>query len=201
VDGSIIEYFAIECDDSFTTEEVTTLAGVITGRSVTADGPKLDILTLDEDDNPIEVSYIVAMDLTDVSDTIIAAYDDDYDPSSDLTDLDLGQYVTFAVEGFYFKSIDEVLPEDLDPDAEVAYSALVAGFDDETLIIEVQDSLEDPTWDPTPEYILNVNCLVFDVTDEAVLVGFEDIEVGQTIMLIDLPTADELIDVVLIVEK
>jgi len=181
-----VEHFAIECDGSFNTEEVTKLAGVITGRSVTADGPKLDILTLDEDDNPIEVS-------------------DDYDPSSDLTDLDLGQHVTFEVEGSYFVSITEAMPEDLDPGSgaeDVAYSAYVAGFDDETLIIEVQDSLEEPTWGETgPEYILNVNCLVFDVTGEGVLVGFEDIEVGQTIMLIDLPTADGLIDVVLILEK
>ncbi len=196
-DGTILDYFAIEYDDSFTTTDITVLSGVITGRGVTADGPKLDILTLDEDDNPVEVTYIIADGVTGVTDTTIAALDDyNNGTGTDVfTDLDLGEYVEFEVQGAYFVSVTELTAETFESGD---YTNYIYDYDDESLVVYTTDDLEELTNED--EVILGLGCLVFDVTGEAALVGLEDIELEQEIMLFDL-NADNIMDILLILDK
>jgi len=200
-DGTILDYFAIQYDGTFSTSDITTLSGVITGRGVTADGPKLDILTLDEDGDPVEVTYIIADDVTGVTDTTIASRDG-YNNGTEtdaFTDLDLGEYVAFEVQGAYFVSVTELLAEEF---VSGDFTNYIYDYDDESLVVYTTDDLEVLDPDMEGEFILGLECLVFDVTGEAALVGLEDIELEQEIMVFDLTDGgDGIMDVLLILDK
>jgi len=199
-DGSLLEYLVLDRNGaSVAYGETSILSGIVTSRGVTASGPRVDILTLDANGNPVEVTYAVARDVTGVADTAIAAYygQNSGAGSSALTDLDIGDYVTFEVDGEYFVSIDE---EAADEAYTGSYTGYVAGFSSASMVLTIQDDLENPGLDPAPEYILALDCLVFDVTGAPALADADDIQAEQEVMLFDLD-GNDIVDIVLIVAE
>jgi len=151
-----VEYVAFDGSEEHSFGVVETLAGVVIGRSITADGTLIKILMSDEGE-AVTASYLHAA-------------------SGDPTDLAAGDFITFTVVDGELTVVSE----------ESFYAAdFVYAVDEENMVITLTPDPEaEPL--VTSDYLFTDDFVVFDVTEAPELADLGDVSADVYVELYDI---------------